>query len=221
MPRAPKDPDNVTLKHEPFATPALMTGPWAKANGTYLAGRAALDPVDQMAAEMETKWGCGRLRLLVDDKLREKFDRQRLKLDHARWHGDLETVRVHAQRMLAGYRVLDREAEALGAVPLDKLDFPCLETVLADGSVAVIVTDNVTAYKVVHEDRRCHVYTLEEIARLIDGYPGLAKVKTTFPGATVTQVRRSVCDPIDGIDGTIVDDEPPWLAHDPLHHQPE
>lgn len=185
------------IQHEPLLPLPLpaVTGPWSHSNATYLAGRAALDPADLIAGTMETKWGCGRLRLLVDNELRERFDRQRLKLNHVVWHGTLPDVQREARRMIAAYQRLDQEATAQGH---RKLDVQTMETVLADGSVAVIVADNMSAFDVTHQDRRCHVYTLEEIARLIDGYPGLAKIKHSFPGSTVTAVRRSVTDPLDG-----------------------
>ena len=48
-----------------------------------IAGKAHLDGVDALAAEMERKWGCDRLRLLVAADLREKFDRQRYFLNQA------------------------------------------------------------------------------------------------------------------------------------------
>ena len=45
--------------------------------------RAILDGLDHVAVEMERKWGVGRLRLLVSDLLRAKFDAQKDKLDAA------------------------------------------------------------------------------------------------------------------------------------------
>jgi len=41
-----------------------------------LAARSVIDGVDHVAVEMERKWGVGRLRLLVDDDLRQRFDQQ-------------------------------------------------------------------------------------------------------------------------------------------------
>ena len=38
--------------------------------------QAVVEGLDQVAAEMERKWGVGRLRLLVSDPLRAKFDQQ-------------------------------------------------------------------------------------------------------------------------------------------------
>jgi hypothetical protein len=187
-----------------------VTGPWSNSNATYLAGRAALDPVDHLASEMETYWGCGRLRLLVSNDLRERFDRQRLKLNHAIWHGDLPTLQHEAARMLTAYKHLNETAQDNAELGVSMLGFPCLECTLQDGSIAVIVPSNIEAHQIIHQDRRCHVYTIEEIARLIDGYPTLAKIKHSFPGATVTNIRRSVPDPLDGT-LPIKDDEPPWL----------
>ena len=199
------------IKSEPLLPLPLprVTGPWSNSNGTYLAGRAALDPVDQLAGDMETWWGCGRLRLLVSNDLRERFDRQRLKLNHAIWHGDLPTLQHEAARMLTAYKTLDKAAQ--GATPIAELPSPCLEVVLKDGTVAVIVANNIEAHEVIHENRRCHVYTVEEIGRLLDGYPELARIKHSFPGSVVTAVRRSVDDPMDGT-LPIEDDEPPWIV---------
>ena len=188
-----------------------VTGPWSNSNGTYLAGRAALDPVDKLAGDMETKWGCGRLRLLVSNDLRERFDRQRLKLNHAVWHGQLIDLQTEAERMLRAYYRLNNAAHEADAQPIARVWAPVLETVLKDGSVAVIVPDGITAHEVIHQDRRCHVYTVEEIGRLIDGYPELARIKHSFPGSVVTAVRRTVEDPMDGT-LPIEDDEPPWIV---------
>ena len=184
-----------------------LTGAWSRTPGSYLAGRAALDEPDHLAAQMETKWGCGRLRLLVSTELRERFDRQRLKLNEALWRGTLQDVLREAPRMATAWRVLDKAAEQAGAKPLD---LRVMEAVLANGSIAVIVPDNMQAHLVAHENRRCQIYTLEEIARLLDGYPGLARIKETFPGATVTAVRRSVDDPLDTLPTELLDEDIPF-----------
>jgi hypothetical protein len=182
--------------------------PWAQSHGMYLAGRSELDAADKLAADMETKWGCGRLRLLVSAELREKFDRQRLKLNHALWHGTLDDVKREAPRMCAAWRALDRAATEAGAEPLDPRVIECT---LTDGSVAVIVPDNDAAHLVRANDRRCVVYTAEEIARLLDGYPDLAKIKDAFPGSTVERVKRSIDDPLDSLPtGELANDEIPF-----------
>lgn len=184
---------------------------WARTHGTYIAGRSYLDGADETAAEMEAKWGADRLRLLVSPELREKFDRQRYLLNQAIWHGDLEDVRTQANRMVTAWLALDRAAVTAGKLPLEKQVW---EIGLADGSVAAIVPSDEHARLVVGEGRQVAVYTLDEIARLLSNYPDIAKAKLTFPGATITAVRRSVDDPLDTFHDSKagLDDEMPDLA---------
>jgi hypothetical protein len=169
---------------------------WARGVGTYISGRAYIDGADETAAEMEAKWGADRLRLLVSPELREKFDRQRYLLNQAIWHGELEEVRREAGRMVNAWLALDRAAEAVGAAKLDRVVW---EIALADGSVAAIVPDDARAALVNAEGRQVAVYTLEEIGRLLSNYPDVAKAKLIFPGATVTEIRRNVSDPLDAV----------------------
>lgn len=166
---------------------------WARTNGTYLAGRAYIDGADETAAEMEAKWGADRLRLLVDATLREKFDRQRYLFNQAIWHGELEQVRRESGRMVSAWMALDRAATAAGKLPLSPLVW---EVPLENGSVAAIVPTGEHAKAVNAEGRQLSVFTLEEISRLLSGYPELAKAKLAFPGAEITAVRRSVDDPL-------------------------
>jgi hypothetical protein len=181
------------------ATPTGITRTWATSNATYISGRAYIDGADKAAADMETKWGCGRLRLLVGPELREKFDRQRYLLNRAIWHGELEDVRRESQRMVNAWMALDAAAEAAGA---PKLDPTILEVVLDSGVVAAIVPDLHAAQFVKREDRRMDVYTLDEIGRLLSAFPGIAKIKESYPGAEVVRCKRSIDDPMDAIHDT-------------------
>lgn len=175
-----------------------ITRTWDKSHGLYIAGRAYLDEADLTGSEMEAKWGVGRLRLLVGPELREKFDRQRYLFNQAVWHGDLEAVRRESQRMVKAWLALDKAAIQAGKSEKEPW---VLETVLADGTVAAIITSNEDTRHIKTEGRKVAVYTLAEIAKLLDGYPMLAKVKQHFPGATVTQVRRPD-DPLDALDSS-------------------
>jgi hypothetical protein len=70
--------------------------------------KAILDGVDETARQMERKWGVGRLRLLVGDVLRIKFDAQKAKLDAA-IAADQETyIRAQAEGMRRAWLALDR-----------------------------------------------------------------------------------------------------------------
>lgn len=180
---------------------------WARSHGTYISGKAHIDGVDQVAIEMEAKWGADRLRLLVSTELREKFDRQRYKFNQAIWAGSLEDVRQQSERMLKAWRALDRAAEAAGQAKLSPMAW---EVTLADGTVAAIVPSEEHASAVRADGRRLAVYTLEEMGRFLSVYSHVARAKATFPGAKVAQIAKSISDPLDAIHDT---DEP---LNDPL-----
>jgi hypothetical protein len=176
-----------------------VTPSWQKSHGTYLAGRAAIDEADALAVAMETKWGVGRLRLLVGVELREKFDRQRYLFNHAIWHGELEEVRTHSARMASAWRALDRAASQDGHQALSP---DVWEVVLEDGTVAALCRSNLEASAVVSSGRAVNVFTLAEIGRLLSGFPAIAKIKDAFPGASVTGVRAEPDDPLMNVHDT-------------------
>jgi hypothetical protein len=167
-------------------------------HGTTIAAQASIDTADQVATQMELKWGCGRLRLLVTADLTERFDRQRYLWNQAIWHGDLEMVRREATRMIVAWRKLDQAATESGAAPLAPTVW---EITLADGTVAAIVPDNIQAHAVVAQGRRVAVYSLDEIGRMLDDYRAVSAAKLTFPGASVEAVRRPAndSDPLNAI----------------------
>lgn len=183
--------------------------PWMASAGMLIAGRAVLDGLDALAIEMEARWGADRLRLLVDAPLRERFDRQRYLTNQAVWYGDLEAVRQQGPRMMAAWRALDRVATEAGATKLNPEHW---EITLADGSVAVLVpsTEHMAAVLQTAEGRSLRVYTLDEIAHLIDAFPEVSRAKETIPGMVVTSGRqKSVADPLFGVHDTSVPiDEP-------------
>ncbi|MDA1133256.1 MAG: hypothetical protein O2905_08575, partial [Proteobacteria bacterium] len=61
--------------------------------------RAILDGLDHLALDMERKWGVDRLRLLVADPLRARFDAQKDKLDAAVVANEERYVRAQAEGM--------------------------------------------------------------------------------------------------------------------------
>jgi hypothetical protein len=175
---------------------------WARSNGTYIAGRAYIDGADETACEMEAKWGADRLRLLVSPELREKFDRQRYLFNQAIWHGELEDVRRESGRMVKAWLALDAAAGSAGK---PKLSPRVLEVAIDGGRcVAAIVASDHDAAAVNADGREVVVYTLEEIGRLLASYPNIAVAKQVFPGATVTEIRRTVEDPLNAIHDTDV-----------------
>lgn len=169
---------------------------WQTSVGTFIAGQAEIDEVDALAIEMEDRWGVDRLRMLVSVELRVKFDRQRYLLNQAIWHGELADVTREARRMAAAWRALDKAAQASQA-PQRPADV--WEVALPDNRVVAIVRTVEDAKKVLADGRHVDVYTLEEIAQLIHGFPQIAKIKMTFPGATVERVRTRIEDPLNAV----------------------
>ena len=175
---------------------------WHETPGMYIAGQEEIDEVDLVATEMERKWGCDRLRLMVGKELREKFDRQRYKFNQAIWHGDLEAVKTESRRMAKAWRALDAAATADGR---NQASPEVWETTLSNGTVAVITWDwtDAALFEAQRNGRAAEVYTLSEIGRMIEAFPGVMRAKTIFPGAEVTAVRGPDRDPLRAIPDSV------------------
>ena len=147
--------------------------------------QAMINGLDQVAHAMERKWGVGRLRLLVSDLLREKFDEQKDRLDAAIASDEERYVRIHADGMRRAWQALDRAAVEAGEKPLAPEVWEC---VLPDtGEVVSLVRDEAEAH---HIARECRVFTVTEIAKLIAGLgETVLEVKRQFPGAAITGIR--------------------------------
>jgi hypothetical protein len=186
---------------------------WANSPGQYLAGRAAIDEADKAAVECERRWGVGRLRLLVSVPMREKFDRQRYLLNQAIWHGDLEAVKREASRMVRAWNALDQTAEELGAayVPGE-----VWETSFSDGTVVAVVRTSAEAHKVIADGRKVVVYSLEEVAKLLEGSRLVNQVKAAFPGATVEKATRMPSDPLNAFSDSRAELDKAWDEGDPI-----
>lgn len=186
---------------------------WANSPGQYLAGRAAIDEADAVAAEMEFRWGVGRLRLLVPTEFREKFDRQRYLFNCAVWHGDLEAVKREASRMANAWRALGKAADDANANPIDPSVW---ETTLADGTVVGIARTAAHAHAAIPEGRRMAIYTLEEIAKLLEANSLVSMVKTAFPGAAVEKATQVPSDPLNAFSDSRAELDKVWAEGDDL-----
>ena len=191
--------------------PEILSAEWEQSYATYLSGRAVLDGVDALATELEDKWGVDRLRLLVPDDLRERFDRQRFKLNSAITHGALVDVQREGSRMLLAWRTLDVHAAASGAQPLAS---EVWEVAGPDGTVIAICRTTAHA-KLVPQGRRTVVYTLDEIAQVLTASEQILKAKIQWPGAEVVRVRRPT-DPIKDIPARAHKLDDPWEDMDEI-----
>lgn len=169
---------------------------WQQTPGTFIAGAAEIDGVDQVASEMEGRWGAGRLRLLVPIEMREKFDRQRYLFNQAVWYGDLEAVRTQSKRMLSAWQALNRAAEAGCKIPLPAQHLECT---LDDGTVVAIVPSVMDWNTETCAGRQVVVYTLDELARMLSHYREVTRAKEAFPGLLVERVARQIDDPLNAL----------------------
>lgn len=190
--------------------------PWQATYGLYIAGSEYIEDMHLVVREMEDKWGKGRLRLIAPAPLREKFDRQRYLTNQAVWTGELEDVRRECGRMINAWKALDRHAESVGAVlkPVEQW-----EAVLACGTTLVVVKTLEDASQVKIDGRKAVVWSLEEVAALVDEQQAVLMAKLTFPGAEVIPFCTTLGDPLNKITTSLAnldDDLSDFLPINPL-----
>ena len=173
--------------NQPATKPAEPT--WQSHPSTYFGGQAEIDEVDLVARDMEARWGADRLRLMVDPELRAKFDSQRHKLDRAIWYGSLDDVRTEARRMIKAWKVLDAKATEMGR---ERLKPTVWEIPLPNGTVAALVRYNEDVKDVSADSRWVQIYTMDEIGRLIAGFPEIVRAKEIWKGAEITAVKTNI-----------------------------
>jgi hypothetical protein len=147
--------------------------------------KSILDGLDTRSRELELQWGFDRLRLLVDDSLRIRFDQQRQLLQDAFASGDEEQIILHATAMKRGWDALNVAATEAGAEPLRAEIWECI--LPESGDVVAILRTEAEAH---HVCRDCEVWTVDEIAVLIERLgKDTRQIKRTFPGAMVSGIR--------------------------------
>jgi hypothetical protein len=95
----------------------------------------------------------------------------------------LDAVTSAAGGMTRAWQALAAAASEAGHRPLSP---EVWETTLADGTVVALVRTNDEAAQVIASGREVAVYTLREVAHVIDALPAaLQMAKVVFPGAKV------------------------------------
>ena len=198
---------NIKAKPAPKAIRREPTADWMQTPSTYIEGDSALTECDRVAREVEGRWGVDRARLLVNEELRTKFDRQRYLLNRAIYHGTLEDVRTEARRMASAWRAVDRAATEAGAQPVS----PDVWEVALDGKVYSLVRTADEAHALAADGRAREVWTLDEVARALQAFASASAIKLAFPGAQVVSV-RAPSDPLRGVpdSNTPLDDVIPF-----------
>jgi hypothetical protein len=171
----------------------------------YLTAKAILDGVDDAVAASERTWGVGRLRLLVEDDLRARWDRQWLAWCRACEAYDLAAIRTQGAAVRRAVGVLEQAARAAGHEPLR----PDVWEVLHEGRAVAVCRTSAEAGVVARDRRDLEVWTVEELVRVaLSGRSAISAVKQHFPGAEVVAMRS----PAPDIDWERGDELPPDLA---------
>ncbi len=171
-------------------------------NSDALAIKSVIDGVDHVAVEMENEWGVGRLRLLVGNDMRERFDRQAALFNEAVFTNDAKAVRRHGEGMRKAWQALGKYASDCRFCRID----PTIWEVNGPDGIIAVVRTNPEAYAIVREGRAVEVWTLDEVARVIAAHRDtIGEAKRVFPGAEVVDVRVKPADWETG-------DELPWAG---------
>lgn len=143
-----------------------------------------LERLDECAKQHECKWGVDRLQTLAGPQLRQKWDTQIAKLNAAITSSNLTDMRQLVEGTIRAWGILEQEAMQSGHTchppEVWEVQHP------SSGRVYRICKTLLDA-KAVTEEGYC-VYTLEEIARLLETKQMVNVVKENFPGAVVTRV---------------------------------
>jgi hypothetical protein len=141
-----------------------------------------IETLDQVAADMERLWGIGRLRLLVSEFLRAKFDAQAEKLNAAIVENNADFIAVQAEGMRRAWLYLDKVAREAGHRPLDPNVW---EVVLPTAGVAAALVRTEVEAHALAKDRV--VFTTAEIGAWLERLPdAVDRVKRKHPGVLLS-----------------------------------
>lgn len=159
----------------------------------------AMRPVDALAAEIELRWGVGKLETLVTPETAARFESARAKLSVAIFNKDVPLVVKRCGIMLRGWQALEAEAMKLGHKPAPpELWYAKAPEEYGDEELQIVIAKDNAAATLAHTD--LPVYTVTEIARIVRSWRNQSqvhKIKGVFAGAEVVRI----------YDEPIVDDE--------------
>ena len=166
---------NATPINEPQPLP-----PWQLTDANLQLGVSAITELQQFRLQLAARWADGRLRLLASPELRERFDRQAVRLIRAERAGTVAELVEECARMKRAWQALESTAIAIGHQPDGPPDL--WETTLPDGRLLVLCrTDEQLARQQQVAGRQA--WSLEEVARLIAAQDAeLLELKGRFGG---------------------------------------
>jgi len=171
--------------------------PWAHTAKGYAAGRAALDAIEAAERRLDTAWGAGRARLCLTPDVRVRYDAQQERLWRASREADLAGLLAEAGRMEKAIAAANKAAQACGVL------LPGVwEARLSDGSTLAVVQKREHAARVRAKGRDVEVWTVEELACLVEAQDAPVRALKRRFGAILTSMQAK---PLDNPDAPAVE----------------
>lgn len=180
--------------------PRKLTGLAASINERRM--QSALMDHDRQMHEIEKVWGVDRLPYLVDEALRLKFWRAQEQLNAAIRSNDADAVSDRAANVVRGLEMLVKAAQEAGERGLEHEVWEC-SFPSGKGVLRLVRAFPEHAARLEHRDG-VMTWTLEEVARVIEGLQLVNSVKDEMPGAYI----KAVTGKIDTTKGEPNDDIP-------------
>jgi len=155
----------------------------------------SLQPLDEVASQMDSKWGADRLPRLVSVKTATRFGSALNRLNNAIDSDNHKEVEKRAKILILGWRAMDAEAEEMGAAVVDPK--PTATWRDDDGNPYALFqgTPEAIAYSKSEDGDGVRVITLKEVARIVGHFESktpVAGIRGAFGGAEIITIQQEV-----------------------------
>ncbi|MGB1189893.1 MAG: hypothetical protein ACPG4A_06675 [Pseudomonadales bacterium] len=148
--------------------------------------------MDEIARQLEQRWGIGRLERLAPPELAVKFAQARQNFNDACDQDDHNYLVQKANNLVAGWKALEKSAERNGHDPADPRVWYFHAPSDALGGKPYAIVEQSGDHTRVDPDTVMRVYSLDEICRIIahwEASNNLANAtKDHFPGAEIKSI---------------------------------
>lgn len=141
-----------------------------------------LSELDRIAVTMEKLWGQNVLPLMVEEELRNKFEKQRIKLNEAIESGEELRIDKSASAMGRAWKALDQRARDKGNHPTGKVWVGWTK----NNTPICVFTTGITIADLPTKVLRFHI---DELVAMIP--PEVLRIKGNWPDAKVKETRET------------------------------
>jgi len=161
-----------------------LKNPFEEDDPIVLAMNSVAVSVMKRKRKADKVWGLDRLAELVSEETRLRFWRQLFRCREARKARDVEAYRSACGGMMRAYDVLEAEAKAVNAEPLQ---VNVMEGQRDDGSVFAICADPATVHAYARMRPACDCWTMDEVGLILqqEFFTQAVNIKRVMPGAEV------------------------------------